>query len=100
MHIAIVMAIHELLMPALANLKSALLTKAAEFYEVVKVGRTHLQDATPITLGQEFSAWGYQIQLAEDRVKDALKRLYVLAQGGTAVGTGLNTFEGFDKAFV
>jgi len=62
---------------------------------VVKIGRTHLQDATPITLGQEFSAWATQVDLGKARVSDSLKRLYPLAQGGTAVGTGLNTVRGF-----
>jgi len=99
MHIAAVLALHHRFLPALADLRQALLTKAQEFQNVVKIGRTHLQDATPITLGQEFSAWAAQIERSEQRVQDVLKRLYFLAQGGTAVGTGLNTVEGFDLAF-
>jgi fumarate hydratase class II len=100
MHIALVLAIHKLLLPSLKLLRESLTAKAVEFESIVKVGRTHLQDATPITLGQEFSSYAYQIQMSEERLKDALKRLYPLAQGGTAVGTGLNTVEGFDEDFV
>ena len=99
MHIAVAVFISERLRPVLEVFASALEAKEEEFKDVVKIGRTHMQDATPLTLGQEFSAWAAQIRLATDRIDDALKRVYKLAQGGTAVGTGLNTFEGFAEDF-
>eukprot|EP01062_Namystynia_karyoxenos_P008799 TRINITY_DN13105_c0_g2_i1.p1 TRINITY_DN13105_c0_g2~~TRINITY_DN13105_c0_g2_i1.p1 ORF type:complete len:530 (+),score=174.63 TRINITY_DN13105_c0_g2_i1:84-1592(+) len=99
MHIAAAREAHSLLLPALEKLRSALAAKAAEFADVVKTGRTHLQDATPLTLGQEFSGYETQVQLGAERVRDALKRVYPLAQGGTAVGTGLNARAGFAEAF-
>src|SRR5436853_380177 len=74
----------------------ALIKKAAAWADVVKIGRTHLQDATPMTLGQEFSGYAAQIAHGIDRVQQVLPRLYALAQGGTAVGTGLNAPAGFD----
>ncbi len=86
-------------MPAFDHLAQALEKKSKEFAKVIKIGRTHLQDATPVTLGQEFSGYATQIRLGIERVKACLPRLYALAQGGTAVGTGLNTAKGFDKAF-
>jgi fumarate hydratase, class II len=100
MHIAAVEEIHHRLLPALRHLGHALEAKAAEFAEVIKIGRTHLQDATPLTLGQEFSGYARQVALGIARVEAALPRLYPLAQGGTAVGTGLNTRAGFAAQFV
>ncbi|HET6621318.1 MAG TPA: class II fumarate hydratase [Dongiaceae bacterium] len=99
MHIAAVRQIHDAVLPALDHLAKALEKKSKEFTKVIKIGRTHLQDATPVTLGQEFSGYATQMRLGIDRVKACLPRLYALAQGGTAVGTGLNTAKGFDKAF-
>jgi fumarate hydratase class II len=84
------------LIPSLEALHKAVDDKAKEFDHIIKIGRTHLQDATPLTLGQEFSGYAYQIKNGIDRVKDTLPRLRLLAQGGTAVGTGLNTRKGFD----
>jgi fumarate hydratase class II len=99
MHIAAVMEIHRLLLPALHHLHAALATKANQFAAIVKTGRTHLQDATPLTLGQEFGAYARQIELGIERVISCLPRLYSLAQGGTAVGTGLNARAGFAERF-
>jgi fumarate hydratase class II len=99
MHIAAVRQIHDAVVPALDHLAKALEKKSKEFTKVIKIGRTHLQDATPVTLGQEFSGYATQVRFGIDRVKGCLPRLYALAQGGTAVGTGLNTAKGFDKAF-
>ena len=99
MHIAAVRQIHDHALPALDHLAEALEKKSKEFTKVIKIGRTHLQDATPVTLGQEFTGYATQIRLGIDRVKACLPRLYPLAQGGTAVGTGLNSAKGFDKAF-
>ena len=99
MHIAAVEQICDELQPALAELQAGLESKAAAFKKIVKIGRTHLQDATPLTLGQEFSGYAIQVKYGLARVKAALPRLYQLAQGGTAVGTGLNAKVGFDKAF-
>jgi fumarate hydratase, class II len=99
MHIATVMQITDALIPALQHLHAALLKKTEEFQNIVKIGRTHLQDAVPLTLGQEFSGYAAQIKHAVARARDVLPRLYPLAQGGTAVGTGLNAPEGFDVEF-
>ncbi len=99
MHIAAVREVHDALLPALSHLQAALDKKAKEFSEIVKIGRTHLQDATPLTLGQEFSGFAMQMQLGIARVESTLPRLYALAQGGTAVGTGLNTAPGFAEIF-
>jgi len=99
MHIAAVEEIHHSLLPALANLEKALSKKAQDFALLVKIGRTHTQDATPLTLGQEFSGYAAQITNGIRRIGAALPALYPLAQGGTAVGTGLNSFKGFDKKF-
>jgi fumarate hydratase, class II len=98
MHVAAARAMHERLLPALAVLEDALTRKAREFAQIVKIGRTHLQDATPITLGQEFSGYAAQIALGRARLRDSLSGLYLLAQGGTAVGTGLNSKKGFAEA--
>lgn len=95
MHIAVAMEIHERLLPGLQMLHDALKVKVEEFKKIVKIGRTHTQDATPLTLGQEFSGFVQQIYNGIDRVKVTLPRLYELAAGGTAVGTGLNTRIGF-----
>jgi len=100
MHIAISIKTRDKLLPSLKLLEKELGLKVKEFNKIVKLGRTHLQDATPLTLGQEFS--GYQFQLKESikRIEIALKEIYYLAQGGTAVGTGLNTRKNFDKKIV
>jgi fumarate hydratase, class II len=99
MHIAAVRQIHHRLLPALKHLHGALADKTKAFADIVKIGRTHLQDATPITLGQEFSGYAAQVALGIDRVMACLPRLYPLAQGGTAVGTGLNCRAGFAEGF-
>lgn len=99
MHIAAVEEIHHKLLPTLGRLRDALAAKQKDFEGIIKIGRTHLQDATPLTLGQEFSGYVTQVSYGIERVKSALPRLYMLAQGGTAVGTGLNAKEGFAEAF-
>jgi fumarate hydratase class II len=91
MHIAAAAEITRRLLPALAHLHAALERKRKEFAHIVKIGRTHTQDATPLTLGQEFSGYAAQVKSGRERVSQALKHLYPLAQGGTAVGTGLNS---------
>src|SRR3954468_21628447 len=98
MHVAAARAVHDRLLPALGTLEDALTRKAREFASIVKIGRTHLQDATPITLGQEFSGYAAQVALGWQRPRDSLSGLYPLAQGGTAVGTGLNSKKGFAEA--
>ena len=97
MHIAIALETRDNLLPSLNLLNNELKKKVSKFKNIIKVGRTHLQDATPLTLGQEFS--GYQSQLEDtiNRIKNALKEINFLAQGGTAVGTGINTKKNFDK---
>ncbi|CAH1117717.1 unnamed protein product [Phaedon cochleariae] len=95
MHIAVAMEIEHTLMPGLAMLADALDKKAKEFAPIIKIGRTHTQDAVPLTLGQEFSGYVQQMRFGIDRVKATLPRLNMLALGGTAVGTGLNTRKGF-----
>ncbi|MCH7929890.1 MAG: class II fumarate hydratase [Proteobacteria bacterium] len=99
MHIAAVEEIDHRLIPGLAHLSAALDAKVKAFAEIIKIGRTHLQDATPLTLGQEFSGYAKQVANGIDRVRGALPRLYQLAQGGTAVGTGLNSTVGFAERF-
>ena len=99
MHIAATLVITHDLLPALAHLEKALARKAKDFARIVKIGRTHLQDATPLTLGQEFSGYAAQVSAGSARVRAALKELYPLAQGGTAVGTGLNSKPQFAHAF-
>jgi len=99
MHIATVEQLHHALLPALEHLHKALADKSDAWQDIIKIGRTHLQDATPLTLGQEFSGYAAQVKLGIDRINDSLKRLYPLAQGGTAVGTGLNSKPGFGKKF-
>ncbi len=100
MHIAIAMETKNKLLPSLELLNKELKKKVSQFRNIVKVGRTHLQDATPLSLGQEFS--GYQSQLEDCifRIKNALNEIYYLAQGGTAVGTGINSKKGFDKKVI
>ncbi len=100
MHIAAVTAIREKLLPAIDYLKKGLEAKAAEFKDIVKIGRTHLQDATPLTLGQEFSGYAAQLEMASEAISHSLEHLYELAIGGTAVGTGLNTKPGYDQKMV
>jgi len=99
MHIAAVQEMMERLLPALTHLQGALKAKTKAFARIVKIGRTHTQDATPLTLGQEFSGYAAQITSGIARVKTGLKELYPLAQGGTAVGTGLNAKRGFATLF-
>jgi fumarate hydratase class II len=99
MHIAAAIELNRRLLPALERLRLALDAKAKSFEDIIKIGRTHLQDATPVTLGQEFSGYVTQIANAETRIKLTLPGLYQLAQGGTAVGTGLNSKKGFDTLF-
>lgn len=99
MHIAAAEQVNELLVPNLEELYKALDGKVQEFKDIIKVGRTHLQDATPLTLGQEFSGYAVQIKKGIERVKSTLSNVYELAQGGTAVGTGLNSKKGFDTDF-
>jgi fumarate hydratase class II len=99
MHIAAVMEIESDLIPALTHMHAALRDKEKAFAKIVKIGRTHTQDATPLTLGQEFSGYAAQVKSGIARVKMALKELHPLAQGGTAVGTGLNAKPQFARAF-
>lgn len=99
MHIAAIEEICVKFLPALEALYKALNDKAVAFKDIIKIGRTHLQDATPVTLGQEFSGYAMQIKYGIARVKDTLPRLSQLAQGGTAVGTGLNCKKGFAELF-
>ena len=100
MHISVAQETINKLLPSLKILEKALKKKSKEFSKIIKIGRTHLQDATPLSLGQEFS--GYQVQLKKciERIEYALKEIYFLAQGGTAVGTGINSKKGFDKKIV
>jgi fumarate hydratase class II len=99
MHIAAAQEIAERLIPALMHLQAALDAKTKAFASIVKIGRTHTQDATPLTLGQEFSGYGAQVKSGIARIRLGLKELYPLAQGGTAVGTGLNARRPFAKLF-
>ena len=100
MHIAIAIRATGKLLPSLKLLNSELNKKVNDFNKIIKVGRTHLQDATPITLGQEFSGYHSQLSKCIKRIEIALQEIYFLAQGGTAVGTGMNTKKGFDKKIV
>ncbi|MDT8331467.1 class II fumarate hydratase [Roseomonas gilardii] len=99
MHVAAAEAVTQRLVPALEVLLASLEKRAKEWDGIVKVGRTHMMDAVPVTLGQEFAAWARQVRLGIARLHDALPRLLVLPQGGTAAGTGLNTHAGFAEAF-
>ena len=98
MHIASAEAV-ERLIPSLATLQASLAARADEWHDIVKVGRTHMMDAVPVTLGQEFAAWTRQVELGIARLRDAMPRLLSLPQGGTAVGTGLNCHPDFDRVF-
>ncbi|KAB2884784.1 MAG: class II fumarate hydratase [Albidovulum sp.] len=98
MHVAIGMMARDVLLPGLRKLHAALAAKSEEFRDIIKIGRTHTQDATPLTLGQEFSGYAKQVENGIGRVAMCLPAIYELAQGGTAVGTGLNTKKGWDVA--
>ena len=100
MHMAIAIRAKGKLIPNLKILNLELKKKTKEFNKIIKIGRTHLQDATPITLGQEFSGYHSQLSKCIERIEKSLDEIYFLAQGGTAVGTGLNTKKGFDKKIV
>ena len=99
MHIASVEQLQQALIPSLQHLHAALVSKSTEWSDLIKIGRTHLQDATPLTLGQEFSAYAAQVAFAIERIEGSLGRIYPLAQGGTAVGTGVNSKQGFADLF-
>jgi fumarate hydratase class II len=99
MHIAAARAVHRQLLPALNTMRERLIDQAKRWDSLVKIGRTHLQDATPLTLGQEFSGYAAQVEDCMARVEDVLPRLMRLAQGGTAVGTGRNAPKGFAEEF-
>lgn len=99
MHIAAAEEVYHSLLPALQKLRNALNDKSVEFKDIIKIGRTHTQDATPLTLGQEFSGYVAQLDLGLKRVEEGLQYLYPLAQGGTAVGTGLNAKPDFAEKF-
>jgi fumarate hydratase class II len=98
MHIAAAEEIHHRLVPALQKLRNALNDKAQQWKAIIKIGRTHTQDATPLTLGQEFSGYTRQVENGIERIEQTMPRLMELAQGGTAVGTGLNAPVGFAEA--
>ncbi len=100
MHISVATEAIKKLLPSLNLLEKSLKKKSKEFKKIVKIGRTHLQDATPLTLGQEFSGYYEQVKKSRERIKIALKDIFFLAQGGTAVGTGINTKKNFDKKIV
>jgi fumarate hydratase, class II len=97
MHVATGMMARDVLLPGLRKLHAALVAKQNEFKDIIKIGRTHTQDATPLTLGQEFSGYAHQVAKGIQRVESCLPDIYELAQGGTAVGTGLNTRVGWDS---
>ena len=100
MHISVAKETINKLLPSLKMLETSLGKKSKEFKKIVKIGRTHLQDATPLSLGQEFSGYHEQIKKSIDRIKYCLNDIYFLAQGGTAVGTGINSKKNFDKKIV
>lgn len=97
MHVAVAIELNKYLLPSLTKLKEEVAKKVLKFKDIIKIGRTHTQDATPLTLGQEFSGYLQQIENHLDHLEYSSKFVYQLAQGGTAVGTGLNTVEGFDR---
>ena len=99
-HIAVAMETRNKLLPSLILLSKELKRKVSKFKNIVKIGRTHLQDATPLTLGQEFSGYNNQVEEGISRIKNSLEEIYFLAQGGTAVGTGINTKKNFDKKII
>jgi fumarate hydratase class II len=94
-HVAAVIEIHRRLIPMISKLRDALSAKSEEFKDIIKIGRTHLMDATPLTLGQEFSGYAQQLTYGLERINDSLKRMYLIPLGGTAVGTGLNTHKDY-----
>ena len=98
MHIAAVIELEQRLLPAVESLAAALQAKATAYADLVKIGRTHLQDAVPLSLGQEFSGYVAQLQMAIEAIRQSLPRVRELAIGGTAVGTGLNAPKGFGEA--
>jgi fumarate hydratase, class II len=100
MHISVAQETTSKLLPCLKVLEKELAKKSNEFKNIIKIGRTHLQDATPLSLGQEFSGYHIQLKKCIERIELALKEIYFLAQGGTAVGTGINSKKGFDKKIV
>jgi fumarate hydratase class II len=95
MHVATVLEVKERLIPHMKELISSLKKKQEEFKDIIKIGRTHTQDATPLTLGQEFGGYVAQLENGLKRIEVALEDVHEIAQGGTAVGTGLNTYVGF-----
>ena len=97
MHIATAMSVRDVLLPGLTKLAEGLEAKSEEFKDIIKIGRTHTQDATPLTLGQEFGGYAHQVRQGLARVEAAMPGIYELAQGGTAVGTGLNTQKGWGE---
>ncbi|WP_428516069.1 class II fumarate hydratase [Roseovarius sp.] len=97
MHIATAMSVRDVLLPGLEKLAAGLEKKSSEFKDIIKIGRTHTQDATPLTLGQEFSGYAHQVRQGIARIETGLPGIYELAQGGTAVGTGLNTRKGWGE---
>ena len=100
MHISIALKTKDKLLPSLYLLNKSLKKKVKEFSKIIKIGRTHLQDATPLSLGQEFSGYQAQVQESINRIEHSLNEIYYLAQGGTAVGTGINTRKNFDKKII
>ena len=96
MHVAVAQTTLDLTLPALEELLKELVKKSNSFSKIIKIGRTHTQDATPLTLGQEFSGYKHQVEMGIKRIKKSLNDVLYLAQGGTAVGTGINTKKGFD----
>ena len=100
MHISVATETIKKLLPSLKLLENSLKIKSKEFKKIIKIGRTHLQDATPLSLGQEFSGYHEQVRKSVDRIKYCLNDIYFLAQGGTAVGTGINSKKNFDKKIV
>ncbi|RFU11954.1 class II fumarate hydratase [Rhodobacteraceae bacterium W635] len=98
MHIATAMSVRDVLLPGLEKLATGLEAKSGDFKDIIKIGRTHTQDATPLTLGQEFSGYAHQVRQGIARVNACLPGIHELAQGGTAVGTGLNTKKGWGEA--
>ena len=100
MHISVAQETINKLLPSLKILEKELDIKTKKFKNIIKIGRTHLQDATPLSLGQEFSGYQFQLKKCIERIEYALKEIYFLAQGGTAVGTGINSKKGFDKKIV
>lgn len=97
MHVSVALELNKYLLPSMTQLQQELQTKVNKFKDIIKIGRTHCQDATPLTLGQEFSGYHQQVTNHISHIDYASRFIYKLAQGGTAVGTGLNTFEGFDR---